>query len=111
MRDSGFTKARLTHPSAAIRAGEVEPSVRLDKHVQARQQPVKIHAALIVVQMLINDQRAVLRQGVVGFPEQHVFLVEVPAVQDMPHYEHMRARHRILHEIAGVESQPLLKTE
>src|SRR5919199_4334973 len=82
----GFAESRLAHPRGAIGTRVVEATCRLDQHVQAHQKPESIFASIIVYDRIEYDQRTTLRDSFVGLTWQHLFLLEVPVMQDMSHH-------------------------
>src|SRR5688572_7314718 len=59
------------HPFAAIRAGEIEASVRFDEHVQTHEQAERILFPGVVDERFMHDQSAFRRERLVRLAQEH----------------------------------------
>ena len=109
--DPRFPKTGFFHPSAAIRARVVESSRGFNEHRETQQQPERILAAFVVNDPFEDQQDAVRGQGVIGFLEQRLFLLQIPIVQDMPHGKHVGGGQFIGKEISGDKFESIAESE
>src|SRR5688572_5445061 len=105
-----FPKARALHPFPAIGAGIIKSARRLNQHVETYQQAKGVPAPLVVNDRIVDNQSASFRQGIPCSGDELPLLCEIPVVQDMSHHHRVRARQRVLKEIAGDKLEPLRKT-
>ena len=70
----------LIHPMQTG-AGEVNAPDSGEQHLQTGEKCIRIDASLVVDQPLVHNERAVWRQRVIGFPQQHLLGRKVPIVQ------------------------------
>ena len=103
--DVQVAKSGLAHPTNAIGASEVEAAGRHDQHVEARQQGSGIGPPLIIDQPLVDNERAAVRQRVIGFLQQQPFGREIPVVQHAAEDEHVSRRQRFGQEVSRVKLQ------
>jgi hypothetical protein len=79
----------LHHP-AEVAAGEVESVSELDQHVERHHQPKGVLSPSVVDQVLDDDERASLWEGLVCRADQLHLPVEVPVMEDQAHRDHVR---------------------
>ena len=107
MLDARLAEAGFLHPALAVGAGVVESGRRFDQHVQAHHQAERVLRAVVVDDAFIDDQRAALGHGIVGFANQHALVVDSPIVQNVAHQNHVGLGQRLLEETAGDEAQAI----
>ena len=92
------------HPLSAVRAGKVESAGRFDEHIEAHEQPERILFPRVVDESLVNDHRALRGQRVIGLPEEHPLLVQIPVVKNVSHDDHVTCRQGVFEEISWVKA-------
>jgi hypothetical protein len=83
-------------PAPEVRAAEIKRIAELDEHVEGHQQAEGVFAPLVVDDVFDGDERAVLRQRVVGRLDQLFLFLEIPVVQNHSHGNHIRFWQRSL---------------
>ena len=102
MLDACVAEAGLFHPADAINPGVVEPARCFDEHVQAHEKTEGILGAVVVDDALVDNQRTAFGNGVIRFPDKHLFGVEIPVVQDVAHQDDVRLRDGGVEPAAGL---------
>jgi hypothetical protein len=83
-------------PAPEIGAAKVKGVAKFDQHVERHQEAKGVFAPLVIDDILHGDERAVLRQRVVGRLDQLFLFLEIPVVQNHSHGNHIRFWQRSL---------------
>jgi hypothetical protein len=99
-----FRKSDFAHPSLTVFARIVEPAGSFDQHVQAHHETESVFAAIIIDDVVINDDCAAGRKSIKCLAEKHLFLSKIPIMEDVTHDDDIHLRQRILEEISALKT-------
>src|SRR5215470_5075019 len=72
--------------------------------LRARQQAVRAMPPLVVDDVVVDDERAAVRQRLRRLAQQELLGRQVPVVQDASHHQHVGLRQIVAQEVARIES-------
>src|SRR5258708_6538063 len=103
MLDAGRGETCFAHPGAAISAGIVKSSRRLDHHVQAHQKTKRVLPTIVVDDGIIDDNRTTFWKRGERLGEQELLSCKIPIVQDVTHYDDIGPREFAFKKVACLE--------
>src|SRR4051794_4031715 len=102
-----LSEADLPAPPGEVAAGEVESVSELNQHVEGHHQPKGVLAPRVIDEVLDDDERASIGQGLVRRPDQVHLPVQVPVMEDQAHRDDVRPGNGIREEVTRRGRDPI----